>query len=89
MTSTPEIAKARTVFDMMREQSSDPPGVTRTSYGDGENFAHRTIAEWAQEISLEVTHDYAGNQYVTLPGRDRAAPKVVMGSHMDSIRHGW
>lgn len=88
MTSTPEIAKARTVFDMMREQSSDPPGVTRTSYGDGENFAHRTIAEWAQEISLEVTHDYAGNQYVTLPGRDRAAPKVVMGSHMDSVRHG-
>ena len=31
-----------------------PPGVTRTSYGDGENFAHRLIAEWAEELSLEV-----------------------------------
>ena len=46
------------------------------SYGDGENFAHRKIAEWAEELSLEVTHDYAGNQYATLPGRDRAAPRA-------------
>ena len=84
----PEIAKAQAVFEHLREYSSDPPGVTRTSYGDGENFAHRLIAEWAEELSLEVTHDYAGNQYATLPGGDRAAPRVVMGSHMDSVHHG-
>ena len=88
MTRPPEIAKAQAVFEHLREYSSDPPGVTRTSYGDGENFAHRLIAEWAQELALEVTHDYAGNQYATLPGRDRAAPRVVMGSHMDSVHHG-
>lgn len=88
MTSPPEFARARETFDRLREHSSDPPGVTRTSYGDGENFAHRLIAEWAEELSLEVVHDYAGNQYATLPGRDRAAPRVIMGSHMDSVRHG-
>ena len=88
MTRPPEIAKAQAVFEHLREHSSDPPGVTRTSYGEGENFAHRLIAEWAQELALEVTHDYAGNQYATLPGRDRAAPRVVMGSHMDSVHHG-
>ena len=88
MTSPPEFERARQTFDRLREHSSDPPGVTRTSYGDGENFAHRLIAEWAEELSLEVVHDYAGNQYATLPGRDRAAPRVIMGSHMDSVRHG-
>lgn len=88
MTQSPEIAKARETFDSLREYSSDPPGVTRTSYGDGENFAHRLVAEWGEDLSLELTHDYAGNQYATLPGRDRAAPRVVMGSHMDSVRHG-
>ena len=88
MTRSPEIAKAQEVFEHLHEHSSDPPGVTRTSYGDGENFAHRLIAEWAEELSLEVTHDYAGNQYATLPGRDRSASRVIMGSHMDSVRHG-
>ena len=88
MTSPPEFERARETFDRLREHSSDPPGVTRTSYGDGENFAHRLIAEWAEELSLEVVHDYAGNQYATLPGRDRSAPRVIMGSHMDSVRHG-
>ena len=84
----PEIVKAQEIFERLHEYSSDPPGVTRTSYGDGENFAHRLIAEWARELSLEVTHDYAGNQYATLPGRDRVAPRVIMGSHMDSVHHG-
>ena len=88
MIFAPEIEKARDVFDKMREQSLDPPGVTRVSYGEGENFAHRAIAEWATELGLEITHDYAGNQYVTLPGRNRSAPRVIMGSHMDSVRHG-
>ena len=88
MITPPEIAKSQEVFDRLREHSSDPPGVTRISYGDGESFAHRVIAEWAEELLLEVTHDYAGNQYATLPGRDRAAPRVIMGSHMDSVRHG-
>ena len=88
MTPPPEIEKARKVFDLLREHTSDPPGVTRSSYGDGENFAHRTIARWADHLSLEIRHDYAGNQYVTLPGRDRSAPRVIMGSHMDSVRHG-
>ena len=47
MTATPEIAKAQDVFARLREHSSDPPGVTRVSYGDGENFAHGLIADWA------------------------------------------
>ena len=88
MTNSPEIDKAREVFDSMREHTTDPPGITRASYGEGENFAHGLVAAWARELSLEVQHDYAGNQYVTLPGRDRAAPRVIMGSHMDSVRHG-
>ena len=88
MTLAPEIEKSWDVFVLMREQSSDPLGITRTSYGDDENLAHRNIADWAEELSLEVTHDYAGNQYVTLPGNDRMAPRVIFGSHMDSVRYG-
>ena len=38
MTLAPEIEKSRNVFELMRGQSSDPPGITRTSYGAGENL---------------------------------------------------
>ena len=40
MTLAPEIEKSWDVFELMREQSSDPLGITRTSYGAGENLAH-------------------------------------------------
>ena len=88
MTRTPEIARACEIFDRIAKHCADPPGVTRVSYGDGENFAHEQVACWARDLGLDLQHDPAGNQYATLPGRDRARPRVIMGSHMDSVRHG-
>ena len=88
MSEAVELQEAHALFERIRSQSADAPGVTRISYGDGENFAHAQIAQWAHALTLEVEHDAAGNQYVTLPGRDRSQPKVIMGSHMDSVRHG-
>lgn len=84
----PEIGRAERFFAEMRACTADLPGVTRPSYGDGEHAAHRLAAEWAAAIGLETTHDYAGNQYMTLAGRDRGAPRVIIGSHMDSVPHG-
>jgi N-carbamoyl-L-amino-acid hydrolase len=88
MPFAPEIVRADTFFRDMRARTTDEPGVTRASYGEGEQLAHEMMREWAQELGLEVTHDHAGNQYMTLPGRDRALPAIMMGSHMDSVPHG-
>jgi N-carbamoyl-L-amino-acid hydrolase len=84
----PEILRADTFFRDMRARTTDEPGVTRASYGEGEQLAHEMMREWAREIELRVTHDHAGNQYMTLPGRDRTLPAIMMGSHMDSVPHG-
>ncbi len=84
----PEIERADGFFAAMRERTADLPGVTRPSYGEGEHIAHGLAADWARRLDLEITHDYAGNQYMTLPGRDRTAPRVIIGSHMDSVPHG-
>ncbi len=84
----PEILRADRMFSEMRAQTEDPPGVTRPSFGDGEHAAHALAAEWARSLGLEITHDHAGNQYMTLPGRDRDAPRIIIGSHMDSVPHG-
>ena len=88
MNLLPEIARADEFMQEMRRRTVDEPGVTRASYGDGEQIAHDMVRAWAQELDLAVTHDHAGNQYMTLPGRDRNAPSLMMGSHMDSVPHG-
>jgi beta-ureidopropionase / N-carbamoyl-L-amino-acid hydrolase len=88
MRTGPEIERADIFLRRLRERSFDPPGVTRASYGEGEQLAHDMMREWAGELELEVATDYAGNQYMTLPGRNRSAPRIMIGSHMDSVPHG-
>ncbi|MGH7152293.1 MAG: Zn-dependent hydrolase [Acetobacteraceae bacterium] len=79
---------ATTLFDQLRLDGLDDPGVSRDPYGPGEQRAHATIASAAERLGLEITRDAAANLYMTLPGRDRAAPRVIVGSHLDSVPHG-
>ncbi len=83
-----ERGRAVALFDRLREDGADPPGVSRDPYGAGEQRAHATIAEEAARLELEVSRDAAANLYMTLAGRDRAAPAVMTGSHLDSVPHG-
>jgi beta-ureidopropionase / N-carbamoyl-L-amino-acid hydrolase len=81
-------ALAAGLFDTLRRDSLDAPGVTRDPYGPGEQRAHATIEQAARELGLEITRDAAANLYMTWPGHDRAAKRVIVGSHLDSVPHG-
>ena len=83
-----ERGRAATLFDRLRADGEDPPGVSRDPYGPGEQRAHATIAEAAAALGLERTGDPAANLYATWPGADRALPRLVIGSHLDSVPHG-
>ena len=76
------------LFDQLRQDGLDEPGVSRDPYGPGEQRAHVTVTKAAEALQLEIGHDDAANLYMTLPGRDRAAPALVIGSHLDSVPHG-
>src|SRR5258707_3459583 len=93
----PEVIKAavaskrgmvETFFARLAEGSCANPGITRDTYGEGENWGHRVLLEHGECAGLQVRSDAAANTYVTLPGRDRAAPCILMGSHLDSVPHG-
>ncbi len=88
----PAVAAGRTLasslFDILRRDSLDEPGVTRDPYGEGEQRAHMTIEQAARRLELEITRDAAANMYMTWPGRDRDAKRVIIGSHLDSMPHG-
>lgn len=95
-TVTPELAPAVAaqcdfaddVFERLRAVSADVYGVTRESYGPGEQAAHDLVAEIARELGLEVNTDAAMNTYMTWPGRDRTARAKFVGSHLDSVPKG-
>ena len=76
------------LFDQLRRDGLNEPGVSRDPYGAGEQRAHATVANAAAAMGLEITRDAAANLYMTLPGRDRSAPLLVIGSHLDSVPHG-
>lgn len=78
---------AAALFQRIGEKSADQPGVTRVAYGQGEIMAFREVAEAAAALGAEQTFDAAGNQFLTLPGRDRRR-RIVIGSHLDSVPHG-
>jgi N-carbamoyl-L-amino-acid hydrolase len=82
----PDLDLAERFLARLAAETADAPGVTRDAYGPGEARAHAIAAEMAEAAGLEVTRDYAGNLYATVPGED--APPLVSGSHLDSVRHG-
>ncbi|WLA68233.1 Zn-dependent hydrolase [Bradyrhizobium diazoefficiens] len=59
-------------------------GVNRQALSDGEIAAWRRVIGWACEAGLTPSTDAAGNLFLTLAGRDRAAPPLLLGSHLDS-----
>ena len=55
--------------------------------------AHRAVASdlqtWMKECGFdEVTHDAVGNVVGVYHGLDRAAPRLLTGSHFDTVRNG-
>ncbi|MCP5092678.1 MAG: Zn-dependent hydrolase [Gammaproteobacteria bacterium] len=81
-------AFAADLFDRLAAGTRDGAGVTRASYGDGEAFAHELMAETAAGLGLAVETDAAMNTYMTLAGGNPDRPRVVIGSHLDSVRNG-
>jgi len=84
----PDLTLAETLFDQLFQLSFDGKGITREAYGPGEQRAHALIQTIAIGLGFEVVTDHAMNLYVILPGQDRTAPKIVTGSHLDSVPSG-
>lgn len=83
-----ETALAGQWFDHLRRHSRSRLGVTRASYGEGEQMAHDLMQSIGQTLGLEKRIDAAGNLYLTLPGSERSLPAIMTGSHLDSVPEG-
>ena len=85
---TPDVELAEKLFAELKARSFDGVGITREAYGPGERMAHALVKEAAEAIGLESKVDPVGNLFLTLPGTDRTAKRVILGSHLDSVPQG-
>lgn len=84
----PDLDLAASLFEALSRATRRGRGIVRDSYGDGEQAAHDIVRSAADAAGLEISIDPIGNLSMTLPGRDRRAPRIVMGSHLDSVPQG-
>lgn len=79
---------AKKIFDDIREMSRDVQGVTRQAFSAKETEVLEYLTAIGRTLELEIKPDRAGNVWMTLPGKDRALPAFVAGSHVDSVPQG-
>jgi beta-ureidopropionase / N-carbamoyl-L-amino-acid hydrolase len=84
----PDLDLAAALFDKLSLTTRRGLGIVRDSYGAGEQAAHDIMRAAAEAIGLDVSIDAIGNLMMTLPGRDRRAPVILIGSHLDSVPQG-
>lgn len=63
-------------------------GITRYSLSPQAILARNEFRTRMQAIGATIEIDDVANMYATLPGSDPEARRIVMGSHVDSVKNG-
>lgn len=63
-------------------------GITRYSLSPEAIQAREEFTRRMKAIGAEITTDDMANMYATIPGSDPNAKRIVMGSHVDSVKNG-
>ena len=82
-----DIQLAERLFDELKRRTGTNRGITRASYGLGEQIAHDMVRREARKLGLEVKTDPGCNLYMTMKGCEEG-PGIFIGSHLDSVPMG-
>ena len=63
-------------------------GITRYSLSPEALMARNEFKKRMEAIGAAIEVDDVANMYATIPGTDPDAKRIVMGSHVDSVRNG-
>jgi allantoate deiminase len=70
---------------MLARRSEDANGTRRTFLSPPMRDVHRELAGWLEPLGVSVTMDAAGNLRGLYPGADSQAPRLLLGSHLDTV----
>jgi N-carbamoyl-L-amino-acid hydrolase len=75
-------------FDELRHVTGDGIGITRDSYGPGEQKGLDIVEAFSADLGLDCERDAAANLIISLEGQDPSKSFAACGSHMDSVPQG-
>ena len=70
---------------MLASFSEDASGTRRTFLSEPMRDCHREITRWLEPLGVQVRIDAAGNLRAIYSAVDSAAPRLLMGSHLDTV----
>jgi N-carbamoyl-L-amino-acid hydrolase len=79
---------AATLLGELAEKTRDKIGITRASYGEGEQIAFNLLAKAGRDLGFEVSRDHAANLIIKRQGTNADGIGVLSGSHLDSVPSG-
>jgi allantoate deiminase len=65
--------------------SEDPGGTRRTFLSPPMRDCHREVSSWMNALGMSVSVDAVGNLRGFYPGSSFAAPRILIGSHLDTV----
>lgn len=66
----------------------DRGGTTRLSYSKEWRHAVKLVTDWMNEIGMTTRLDAVGNLFGCYKGADPSLPRVLVGSHLDTVPNG-
>ena len=76
------------LFDELAARTRDTIGITRASYGEGEQIAFDLLSKAGRDLGFEVSRDHAANLMIKRRGTEPDGIGVLSGSHLDSVPSG-
>jgi allantoate deiminase len=81
-------ARTKTVIDRCRKLagfSEQADATCRTFLSPPMHDCHQEIAEWLEPLGVDVKIDAAGNLRAFYPAAQAGAPRLLIGSHLDTV----
>lgn len=74
----------KSLADMARIGATHKGGVCRLALSSEDQQAREVLANWCQDLGMEVRYDAMGNQFARYPGKTTDTKPILIGSHLDS-----
>ena len=81
----PRAAQALTRCQELARFSEDPDSLRRTFLSPPTRDCHKAISAWLKPLNVTTTIDPAGNLRALYPAATSGAPRLLIGSHLDTV----
>ncbi len=72
---------------LLAEATEEPGFITRTFLSQPMHQVHAHLREWMEQAGMGVFTDHAGNLRGVYPSHIAEAPRLFIGSHLDTVPH--